>query len=68
MSTVKNAMLEEADRAYTLNRLNHEATKLRERIRRYAHAPEFVAKLNQELEAVLAERKAFREAVRAGKR
>lgn len=58
MGSVKNHDLEESYRKYRRNQYNHEAQKLRERMRTYANRPGFVAKLKRELEELKAWRKA----------
>ena len=57
MGTAKDEWLEGGGRRYASNRYNKQVQKLRERIRRYAHAPSFVAKLQRELDDLKARRK-----------
>lgn len=45
-------MMEQAERNYQRNRYYHERQKLIDRMRLYAHAPGFVAKLKAELKTL----------------
>jgi hypothetical protein len=52
MGSVKHAMMEQVERNYQRNRYYHERQKLIDRMRLYAHAPSFVAKLKAELKTL----------------
>lgn len=52
MGAAKQAALEQSERNYHRNRYYHERQKLIDRIRLYAHAPGFVAKLKAELKTL----------------
>lgn len=52
MGAAKQKMLEDMTRSYNRNRYYHARQKLLNRIRLYAHWPNFVAKLKDELETL----------------